>query len=694
MQSYSNLIYKTIPSLRFLIAITIGILLQYHLQISISILLFTFLGACLLWLIFSFLSIPLQFKYAWCKGIIIHILFIAVGGCLSFAKQIENNPNWIGKYFKNDTPVLVSLQENVVDKGKSYKVLVSAKAVKVDEKWQPCSGDVLLYFRKDSIKPNLHFGDQIIITNHIVNIINSGNPGGFNYARYCSFQNISFQAFLTKNDYIKIDVAQKNSFTGILISLKTFILKTLKNNIKNKDELSIAEALLIGYRDELDRDLVRAYSNTGVVHIIAISGLHLGMIYGLLVWLFISFKKYKWSKIVKFITIIIVLWMFSFIAGLPPSILRSAIMFSCIAFGDVFFKKSNIYNGLSISALIILIYNPFSLWDVGFQLSYAAVLSIVLFSSSIQKLVYFKNKLLLVFWNLNAITLSAQILTLPVVLFHFHQFPNLFLFTNLFAVPLSGLVLYAEIILMFFAWFKSFALIIGLIIEKLIRLLNVFVLSVNELPFATWENIQINIVQSILLYLFLIAIAYWWFNKKKKYLLVGVAFLLLFFGIRTIDFLKKNNQQKLIVYNVPSHTAMDIIEGRNAFFIGDDDLMQDGFLRNFHIKPSRTLHRIQLKNNLNTIRLSNNIIQSKQKNILIISDTNLFVNTRFKYDAVILTKNPRISLIELYRVTKCQQYVFDGSNSFWKINQWKKEADSLHLQLHICSVKGAFELNL
>ena len=694
MQSYSNLIYKIIPSLRFLIAIAIGIILQYHLQISISILLFTFLGACLLWLIFSFLSIPLQFKYAWCKGIIIHILFIAVGGCLSFAKQIENNPNWIGKYFKNDTPVLVSLQENVVDKGKSYKVLVSAKAVKVDEKWQPCSGDVLLYFRKDSIKPNLHFGDQIIITNHIVNIINSGNPGGFNYARYCSFQNISFQAFLTKNDYIKIDVTQKNSFTGILISLKTFILKTLKNNIKNKDELSIAEALLIGYRDELDRDLVRAYSNTGVVHIIAISGLHLGMIYGLLVWLFISFKKYKWSKIVKFITIIIVLWMFSFIAGLPPSILRSAIMFSCIAFGDVFFKKSNIYNGLSISALIILIYNPFSLWDVGFQLSYAAVLSIVLFSGSIQKLVYFKNKLLLVFWNVNAITLSAQILTLPVVLYHFHQFPNLFLFTNLFAVPLSGLVLYAEIILMFFVWFKSFALIIGLIIEKLIRLLNVFVLSVNELPFATWENIQISIVQSILLYLFLIAIAYWWFNKKKKYLLVGFAFLLLFFGIRTIDFLKKNNQQKLIVYNVPSHTAMDIIEGRNAFFIGDDDLMQDGFLRNFHIKPSRTLHRVQLKNKLNTIRLSNNIIQSKQKNILIISDTNLFVNTRFKYDAVILTKNPRISLIELYSVTKCQQYVFDGSNSFWKINQWKKEADSLHLQLHICSVKGAFELNL
>ncbi len=694
MQSYSNRIYKQIPSLRFLIPICIGILVQFHLNISLVSSIILLLFSLLIIIFFNLLNINLKFRFAWVKGIFFNAVFIALGALLSFCKQIDHSPSFIGQFLNGQESVIVTLKENLVTKEKSFKVLARVEAINFNNTWHNVQGDVLLYFKKDSIKPNLQYGNQIIIKKNLVKIINSGNPGGFNYARFCSFQNIYGQGFLGNTDYVILPAKKYDGFTKILLNCRTEILSILKKNITGKNEISIAEALLIGYREELDRDLVRAFSNTGVVHIIAISGLHLGMIYGLIVVLFRPFKKYKWSNILKLITVIVVLWLFSFIAGLPPSLLRSAIMFTCIALGDVISQKSNIYNGLVVSALIILIINPFSLWDVGFQLSYSAVLSIIIFSPVIKKAIFFKNKLLAAFWNLNAITLSAQILTLPIVLYHFHQFPNLFLFTNLFAVPFSGLILYAEIFLLLFSWNSSIALFIGNIIEKLIFILNQFVLQINVLPFATWEAIQISIFQVIIIFGFLVALSFWYFNKKTKYALISFVFLLSFIATRSIDFINRYHQQKIIVYNVPSHTAIDIVEGRKFSYMGDEILMKDGFLRNFHIKPSRVLHRINYRDSLKQIIIKENIIISINKKILLLNKDIISIPKKIKWDVIVFSKNPKISITKISEYTQCKQFVFDGSNSLWKINQWKKECDSLHLQYHICSLQGAFEMNL
>jgi competence protein ComEC len=164
-----------------------------------------------------------------------------------------------------------------------------------------------------------------------------------------------------------------------LFNTKTYILKTLRTYIKGEQETSVAEALLIGYRDDLDRDLVQAYSNTGVVHVIAISGLHLGLIYWLLLFLLKPLDKTKQLKWLKPVIAISLLWIFSLLTGAGASVIRAAIMFTAIGFGGLLGKKGNIYNSMAASAFVMLCYNPFLLWDVGFQLSYAAVLSIVLF---------------------------------------------------------------------------------------------------------------------------------------------------------------------------------------------------------------------------------------------------------------------------------------------------------------------------
>ena len=235
-------------------------------------------------------------------------------------------------------------------------------------------------------------------------------------------------------------------FFSIFEKHRQVILSILRRYIDGQKEAGLAEALLIGYKDDLDKTLVQSYTNTGVVHVIAISGLHLGLIYRILLLVLKPLHTNVTLRWLEADSYIVRSMGIQFMAGAQPSILRSAVMFTFIVAGENFSKgpRSTI---LALSAFFLLCYNPFWLWDVGFQLSYSAVLSIVIFMKPVYRLFYVKNKLLDYLWQLNAVTLAAQILTLPVSIYHFHQFPAHFILTNVLAVPLSSVILIGEIIL-------------------------------------------------------------------------------------------------------------------------------------------------------------------------------------------------------------------------------------------------------
>lgn len=691
----NNPIWKTVPMLRLLLPVIAGILLQYYLNIELIIILAVFVIAIIIFLAVNLSGTSSKFKFSWLTGLCISLIFITAGSVLNYVKNTENKKNCITKNYTTNAFVIVAIQESLVEKAKSFKALAKAQTV-ISNQINPVNGNVLLYFKKDSSKPLLHYGSRIIIHKPLQTISNSGNPGSFNYKRFCAFQDIYYQVFLNDNDYQILSTENKFFFDDWLQTTRKKVLSVLRQYISNPDAASIAEALLIGYRDDLDKDLVQAYSNTGVVHIIAISGLHIAMIYGLLIFLFRPFEQFKLTKWLKPFFVLLIIWAFTFVAGAVPSILRSAVMFSFIVIGESFSKRINIYNNLAASAFTILLFNPFSLWDVGFQLSYAAVLSIVIFSKQINNLICFKNKILKYIWELSSVTLSAQILTLPLILFYFHQFPGLFLFTNLIAVPLSGLILFIELLLLIVSPFAIIANYIGNATELLINWMNNFILRINSIPYSTWHSIQINIIQTIFLYLLIIGLANWLMRKQTKPMLFALSCLLLFFLIRSFDLIKHNQQQKLIVYNVPQHQAMDLIAGRNYQFIGDSIVLQDDFLQNFHLKPSRILHRITPTDQLAAIDYSNKLIASSNKKIILIDDAVDIsaVDKKIQIDVIILSKNPKLHINQLAQAFDCNQYIFDASNPLWKINQWKKDCENLHLQHHSIPEQGAFVMDL
>lgn len=694
-------VWKKAPFIRFLVPLILGILLQWHLQIQLCILWILFFLSLTITLCFFFIPFFSRYKLSGVNGLSIAGMFLAIGSLLSWYKNIQHDKDWFGSKYENGNALIVTLTENPVEKTKSFKANASVDFIFRNDSSIETDGTIILYFEKDSLLRTLGYGSQLVINKPLQEIKNSGNPGGFDHKRYSLFQGITHQVYLRvsgasgkENEFAVLSTTNQEFFPQFINTIRAKVLSILRTNIKGEKELGLAEALLIGYKDDLDKSLVQSYSNTGVVHVIAISGLHLGLIYWLLTWLFkpLQKRKLRWLRPVF---ILAGLWLFSLLAGAQPSVLRSAVMFTCIVLSDSLERRSSIFNGLALSALLLLCINPYWLWDVGFQLSYAAVLSIVIFMQPVYHLFYIKNKLFDFTWKLNAVTIAAQILTVPFGVYHFHQFPVTFLLSNFLAVPLSSFILLAEIFLCIISFIPAVAAFVGKIISWLIWLMNSYIERIELLPFSLWDSLQISIPQAILLFIVAAGWGFWLMKKNKAGLRYGLAALLAFMVLRTLSFVKANNRQQLIIYNVPQKQAMDIIDGRKYLFVGDSDLVTDDFIRNFHIKPSRILHRIEPAERSASYHQLENLLTYRNKRILLLDRTRQFhkLETKLPVDLLVLSNNPKLYFNELSKTFSVKQVVFDGSCPAWKVNYWKKDCDSLHIPHHSVVEKGAFVLN-
>lgn len=672
-----------------------GIMFQWRFQTSINVWWMVLAVAFLSLLGFFFVPFFNRYKFAFINGIITSILFFSVGAILAWQKDIRNDKQWLGNFYQEKNALIVTLDEPPVEKTKSIKANATVSYLLQGDQKIPVKGKIILYFKKDS-SLQVTYGSQIIFKKSLQEIKNSGNPGGFDYKRYSLFQGITHQVYLKPDEFEVLSGKKENPFRKFIYTSREKVLNILRTNIKGDKELGLAEALLIGYKDDLEQSLVQSYTNTGVVHIIAISGLHLGLIYWLLALLLKPLKKRRKTRWLSPVLIITGLWLFSLLAGAQPSILRSALMFTCIVLGESLSRKTSIYNTMAVSAFILLCINPYWLWDVGFQLSYAAVLSIIIFMRPVYNWFYIKNKLLDFIWKLNAVTIAAQILTVPLSIYHFHQFPNLFLLTNFLAVPLSSAILLGEIFLCVISFIPALALLAGKIISWLIWIMNTYIEKIEAIPFSLWDGLQISILQAVLLLLFAAGTSYWLMEKSKAGLKLGLLTLLGFAALRSYSFMQSDRQQKIIVYNVPQKRAIDIVSGRNYLFIGDSDLLANDFARNFHLKPSRILYRINDGTTLDNLSLFENYLSYNDKHILLLDESVSFLAEGAKpsVDLLVISKNPKIYIKKLAASLNIRQVVFDGSVPAWKANYWKKDCDSLHIPWHDVTVKGAFEMRL
>jgi competence protein ComEC len=696
MRHYGKRIWQTIPILRLLLPLTAGILSAQYLYLPLFLQIASVLIAIIVWLCINHKTVAKRYRWKWVSGCCITILFYNAGSLLLYANNESHYKNHISHHLYHTAAIRAVLKEAPVNKTNTYKATATVTAVLINHQWEAVNGDILVYFKKDSTAVRLQYGTEILIKKQLQPIANSGNPGAFDYKQYCAYQQIYQQVYLQPDEYRLTGSIQQNHFVNGLFQLRNRIRQVLKKWIPGDKNATLAEALLIGYRDDLDKELVRAYSNTGVVHIIAISGLHLGMIYGLVLFILKPLQQKKWMRWVKPLIVLTVLWGFSVLAGAAASVIRSAVMFSFVIIGESIRRRTHSLNTLAASAFCLLCCNPFLLWDLGFQLSYAAVTGILIFRAPVYRLLYIRNRLLNNIWQLNAICLSAQLLTLPLILYYFHQFPNLFIFTNLFAVPLTGFILTGGLFLLLASSIPLLNGYTGKIIAILINTLNNIIESTDKLPFVLTRNIHINLIQAMVLFMMIGLFSAWLMQKKTNYLLSSLGCLLFFVVINSFLLVKQKTRLKMIVYNIPQHQAIDLVEGSGFCFVGDTGFDAKNRLRTQYLDPSRNIYRVQEQGKLSSILRTKHLIAGPHQTVLLIDRSFQLrpANKKIAVDKIIFTGNPDIHLAAVAAVFDCKQYIFDNSNRLWKIQFWKKAADSLHLRHQTISEQGAFEMDL
>ena len=695
---YEIPLWKKAPFIRILLPFLIGIIIQYYFEPPYYIILSLVGIATSLYFIFAVIPLAYRYSFQWIQGVLISLIIFFAGMMTVWQKDVRNDSNWFGHLYNDSSSLIIKVNEPLIEKDKSFKAEGRVETIIKNGRGKNVTGKILLYFSKEDLMQLPKYGDKILISGGLQLIKNAGNPGGFNYSRYMAFQQTFYQVFLKQSKFVLLNLHNENALYSFIYNARRKVINILQEFVKgNKKVTGIAEALLIGYKEDLDKDVVQAYSNTGVVHIIAISGMHLGLIYAVLVWIFLRLPLIKKSTAIRVVTILTCLWLFSLITGGSASVLRSAVMFTCILIGKEFFKQSSIYNSLAASAFLLLCYDPFLLWDVGFQLSYCAVVGIVWLQKPIQNLFYSKHKPLQYLWQMCSVTIAAQVLTLPICIYYFHQIPTLFLITNLICVPLSTVILFAEILLIFLSSISVVGALLGKFIYVLTWFMNFIIDKCNNLPLSLIDKIYATPTTTAVLYLFVFAAAAGFLQFNKKLIMISLLFFSFFIGIWSYGKINLIQQKKIIIYNVSRHTAIDFVAADKYFFLGDEEFKTDGALQNFNLKPARiSLQVNQSRDTLKSIRHSKILWQFYSKKIMIIDTTLSFasIQNKIKVDVLLITKNANvdISIITSSVMPRC--IVFDASNSLWKIAQWKKQCSLLHLPYFTTAEQGAFILDV
>ncbi|MET0638316.1 MAG: ComEC/Rec2 family competence protein [Chitinophagaceae bacterium] len=584
--------WKKAPFFRLLVPLITGIIVEWYIPLPLILTYCVLASSFVLILLHSLLKQKNRYRFRFFPALPVFLLLVAAGILLLHFHDIRNHPRWRETQHQPGDGIVLKLQSQPTEKPNSFKCIATAfvlrdSATGTQKLWST-EGLLYLYFPKDSLVRTFRPGTRLFTRRSPEPVLSSRNPHAFDYQRYSLYQGTTHQLYLRQQDYAVLTNKPSSGISTFLPSLQRGVLGTIKKYIPGDKEAGLAEALLIGYKEDLDPDLVSDYSNTGIAHIIAISGMHLALIYWLLMFLMRPLEKIKGLRYLAPLLTVAGLWTFTLLAGAQPSVLRSAVMFTCIVTGRTISRNHSIYNSLSASAFILLCFNPFWLWDLGFQLSYAAVLSLLVFMMPVYRSVYFRNKLVDMTWKSISVSLSAQILTLPMSIFYFHQFPNYFILSNLVAVPLSTIILFAEIILCAFAGIPAVATITGALISRLINLLNLIIDHIAGLPFATMNDLQIDLLQVFILYLLTVSIFFWLSRLSSRSLIYSLILFALFITLRSVSFITAGHQYHLIVYNVPKKSALEYIRGRHYTYIGDT-LKPADF--NFHLRPNHIYHR-------------------------------------------------------------------------------------------------------
>lgn len=659
----------------------IGIIIAYYTEISFEIALVQLLILSI-GLILSYFFLSSHSKLTYIFGGFVCITFISVG---IFTSKVYDDTLQDSHYINSG--IEFSEYQNITFKitkrlkPDNYNTKYFAKVVNLNG--DKSSGKILLNIKKDSLVKQLTIGNHFFTNNKLTEVTKPKNPFQFNYNSYLKHRNVYHQLYLNKNELLTLNYTE-NSIDSYSDSFRNTINIRLKNAGFNKDALSIINALLLGQRQDISPEIYNNYVNAGVIHVLAVSGLHVGIIYLILSFLLRPLHRFIYGKhIIKPALIILFLLAFAFITRLSPSVTRAVTMFSIITLAQFLKRPTNIYNTLTISAFVMLLFKPIYLFDVGFQMSYLAVFAIVVIQPLLYNLIKIPYKIPDYFWKVFTVTIAAQIGVAPISLFYFHQFPGLFFISNLVIIPAVTVILFVGILIILLALVNVIPVFIVNTFSYVIEKLNTFIGWIAQFENFLLKDIPFNISYVLGTYLVIISSLYFWKTKHFRALNFTLFSILVLSGI--LIFTKyENSSNEIVIFNKSQKTIIGQKYGSRLVVnhnLDSTTIKNDNVLKNYvvgnYIKHS-------ISDNLKSVYANQNDM------LLVIDSLGIYTTETFKPNYILLTNSPKINLNRLIDSIKPKQIIADASNYKTYVNRWKATCAYKKIPLHSTYEKGAF----
>lgn len=597
------------------------------------------------------------------------------------------------------------VDDYVVQKPGFQNTVLQVEQVQVNGHWQPAEGKVQLSVPHDSNREyEVSYGDRLLIKGTPLPVAPPANPHQFDYRRYLANKQVYHRHFLQLHQYQLLGSDPPNPVLNFSIHLRRKLDALLKESIEERREYGISSALMLGVKDELDNEILQVYNNTGTTHVLAVSGLHVGLIYSVLMLFLVYVNRTRRQKIAVAAFLIAFLWMYAFITGLSPSVLRAVVMFSLMTVARTISRRPNIYNTLGIAAFFLLLYDPYYLLDVGFQLSFLAVFGIVYLQPLLYKILTFDNWLLDKVWALFTISVAAQLITFPLGLLYFHQFPVYFWLANLVVVPLSTLALYTGVAALAFSWVPFLSYLVFQSHFWSIWFMNEFTIRVHQLPEALINGIDISQTQAWLLYGLMLFLILFLAYKQLRYLAVATVVMAVLATLEILEIDSQRNQRSLVVYNMRNATALSFVQGQQGAVLSDQPLAPQNFT--FNIQPylwhkgvpeaaQYTFADATVPGISHTLLPdSNSLLVWQGKRVLVLSKPiKMQPLSEFEVDYVLLTRNVRVKPEEL-QPFRFNKLVLDASNAPWYLQRLRPQLAEAGIDFYDVTEKGALVVDL
>ena len=692
------------PFLRITFVFILGILISLYTNIQLP---HTLVGMVLVLYAAMVIFTPKKrlFQVSPLLGLI-GLLGVAMAGISSVSLIQRDHPTTpqaeeFGEYYT------ARVTQGAEPRERSYRAVIALESVVLSDsigtmqKPQPATGNILVYQPLADSAHQLQEGDHILVKGKPQAIAPPGNPDAFDLQQYWSYQQIYHQHYLRIENWKLLHSTPVASLSAFAQSIRTQSAYFLSQAVPDTQARGIALALTLGIKDQLDEVVREAYTRAGAMHVLAVSGLHVGIVYLVIAFLLRPVRQLpRFGKLLHALLCMAVLWLFALVAGGTASVVRAATMFSFVIIAEALHRRTNIYNTIAASAFALLCYNPYYIVSVGFQLSYIAVLGIVYLQPKIYRWWSFDFWLWDKVWTLTAVSLAAQLATFPISVYYFHQFPTYFWLSNLVVIPAAFVILSLGLLVVGIGFLMPGLLQpVGTVLQAIIQGVNAMIGMIEWLPASSFTQLYLDFPQLLLLYGGIMTWLMLFHYRKFRYALYGCGCLLLLSGWGAYRVLRQQQSQGITFYQVNRQTNADFFSGHTNYHYGDWNRSAQYQIENHHLQAGLVTSFVnESDQDLLPKHEDESIVWTvwQEKTIAVIKKPlpDVLLVEKIAVDYLVISHDAIRSLSDVNKVFDYQLLVIDGSNRYYLADKLAREAAEQNIPFHSVPTQGALQVAL